>query len=253
MRFLTLLATVGHALADLAFPPRCVACSGPAWTGEAGDPLCGDCLGGLDDPGERCPRCARAIGPGQGASPCAGCREEELRLDGAVAAWSYGGVARGLVVALKYGRVVSASRPLARGLAGALLARGIPGDLVVPVPASARRRRERGFDQAEEIARRVARALGIGLAIRGLVRVRHTPPQAGLSRSARRRALRGAFRARTRSVEGRCVILVDDVLTTGSTVRASSLALRRAGALAVTAAVACRTEDPDRAVGPGGV
>jgi len=163
-------------------------------------------------------------------------------LRGVVAPWSYEGPARDLVLGLKFRGRPEAAGVLAAGLLEALEHARVPGDLIVPVPLSPRRRRARGYDQARLLAVPVARALGLELAVHALRRRRHTAPQSGLPPSARRRGPRGAFVARRARVEGRCVILVDDVLTTGATARACALALRAAGARAVTAAVACRAE-----------
>lgn len=104
-------------------------------------------------------------------------------------------------------------------------------DFVVPMPLSRSRRRERGFNQAERIARQVARRACLPLADRALWRTGQRPPQAGLSAPARRRNVRGVFRARLpRSLHGARALLVDDVLTTGATAEAASGALLRAGA-----------------------
>jgi ComF family protein len=101
---------------------------------------------------------------------------------------------------------------------------------VVPVPLSARRRRERGFDQAELIARAVARHAAIPMRRRLLVKKTDCPPQTGLSASARRKNVASVYRASVpRSLRGRDVLLVDDVLTTGATAEAAARALRRAG------------------------
>ncbi|MHC5011885.1 MAG: ComF family protein [Planctomycetota bacterium] len=159
-----------------------------------------------------------------------------------MAAWPYAGAAREIVLSLKYRARFAACGPAAASLAAALRAAGVPGDLLVPVPLSRARRRERGFNQSLLVARALARHLRIDLDARALWRRRHDPPQAGLPRGRRRRNPRGAFLARPRRVRRRSILLVDDVLTTGSTARACAIALRRAGAAAVVAAVLCRAE-----------
>jgi len=163
-------------------------------------------------------------------------------IHGVVAAWPYAGPPRDLVLGLKFRRRPEAARPMAGGMIEALRRARVPGDLVVPVPLSRRRRLQRGYDQARLLAAPIARALGVAYRPRALVRRQHGAPQSGRTHAQRRNALRGAFRARGRQVRGRCVILVDDVLTSGATARACALAMRRGGALAVTVAVACRAE-----------
>ena len=248
-------------LLDTCFPPRCAACAGHAWdAGRSG--LCGTCLRALPPAVLRCFACGRRVGPHGDRLACPACagplagpgpltwsgRREDLprrALRGVVAAWGYAGPARELVVGLKFRARPEAARILAAGLAEALRRTRVPGDLVVPVPLSVRRRRRRGYDQARLLARATARALGLAVRPSALRRRRHTAPQSGLTPAARRRGPRGAFLARRRAVAGRCVILVDDVLTSGATAWACARALRRSGARAVTAAVACRTERRD--------
>jgi ComF family protein len=105
---------------------------------------------------------------------------------------------------------------------------------VVPVPLSRRRRRERGFNQAELIARAVAREARLPLRSRVLRKTREAPPQAGLSAAARRKNALSAYRARLpRSLRGKTLLLVDDVLTTGATAESAARALLAAGAGAV--------------------
>jgi ComF family protein len=116
-----------------------------------------------------------------------------------------------------------------------------PDALVAPVPLHWRRWWARGYNQAEELARGLAGRLGLKAA-RPLRRVRHTEILAGLGRVERARTLRGAFRARSESLQGRTVLLVDDILTTGATCGAAARALKRAGAKRVVAVVVGRAE-----------
>ena len=103
--------------------------------------------------------------------------------------------------------------------------------MILPVPLHGARLRERGYNQALEIARPVARALDVPLDYQSLVRVRATVPQTGMTLAARRKNLRGAFAWRSGTeVQDRRVALVDDVMTTGSTVQAAAQCLRTAGA-----------------------
>ena len=119
-------------------------------------------------------------------------------------------------------------------------------DLLVPVPLTRTRLRTRGFNQSVEIARAVSRALRIPAAMRLLERTRDAPPQAGLTRRARRANLRGAFRCRGGALAGRRVALIDDVVTTGATADAAARALRRAGAVRVDIWAVARTPDSRR-------
>jgi ComF family protein len=120
-------------------------------------------------------------------------------------------------------------------LADAVAAEGLHHevDVLVPMPLHVGRLVERGYDQVREIARFVAAPLALPLEPRALERIRATAPQVGLEREARRRNVQGAFAAHARVVAGRRVALLDDVVTTGSTVAAAAEALREAGAVHV--------------------
>jgi ComF family protein len=119
-------------------------------------------------------------------------------------------------------------------------------DLIVASPASAARLRERGFSPAHFLAQRIGSGLGIAVDSRVLAKIRHTPPQTGLDRAARRRNLAGAFTVRRR-LEGLQVAVVDDVMTTGTTLSALAMSLKEAGAARVSGWVVARTPEP-----PGG-
>jgi ComF family protein len=116
-------------------------------------------------------------------------------------------------------------------------------DLLLAAPSSPARLRERGFDPALLLARRVRSRLGLALDTGALAKVRHTPPQTGLERVDRQRNLRGAFVV-NRPLDGMHVAVVDDVMTTGATLCALTAALKDAGASRVSGWVAARTPEP---------
>jgi len=134
-------------------------------------------------------------------------------------------------------------RDLAAGvLLGRLLAHRLPAgvELIVPIPLSRRRQAARGYNQAVELAIPVHRRLGIAIDPHALRRARDTPPQLGLSASARRLNVRGAFVGDPARLAGRHVALLDDVMTTGATLTAATRAVRAAGARSVSVWVVAR-------------
>ena len=152
-----------------------------------------------------------------------------------LAPFRYGGAIAEAIVRFKYQRRGDLARPL-----GALMLRAVPHfrhleiDLVVPVPLHPSRLAERGFNQAALLARPIARALGIPLLARGLDRTRDTPRQATLDRALRLENVAAAFVARApEKVSARRILLVDDVRTTGATLRACAASLQKAGASCV--------------------
>jgi ComF family protein len=153
--------------------------------------------------------------------------------------------------ALKFHQQLGLARLLGEQLARRLAPETARPDLIIPVPLHGARLRERGYNQALEIARPVAHALGVPLDFRTLVRVRATAPQTGMTVAARRKNLRGAFALRDdpggvvaamdfAAVRNLHVALVDDVMTTGSTVQAAAQCLRAAGAMEVAIWVIAR-------------
>jgi len=147
-------------------------------------------------------------------------------------------VLRELIHLYKYGKVKTLARPLSCLLAQAL-PRDEAFDAAVPVPLYWRRRLQRGFNQAELLARGLARRTGIPV-VKALGRLRPTPTQAGLSNSARRQNVSRAFRSR--SVQGKRILLIDDVMTTGATASSCALALKQAGAKRVALLTVARVD-----------
>jgi ComF family protein len=177
---------------------------------------------------------------------CDACRSGLRGFDRAASFGFYEGPLRGLIHLFKY----SGMKPLARPLA-AFLERAIPVDqafdAVVAVPLHWRKRWDRGFNQAELLAKRVARRRGVPL-LNALKRKRATEVQATLASAGRRRNVAGAFSIRSKAdVKGKRILLIDDVMTTGATAGACASVLKRAGAKSVSLVTLARV---DRKTGP---
>ncbi len=218
-------------LFDLLFPPACVACASTVEAGRA--PLCRLCLHRLPRmTPPRCPRCGatRVLGlPGPDA--CLECAEWPPGLPRAAAPFRMEGPASRVVHALKYDGARALAGPMGEAVAPAAeeLAGGRPA-VLVPVPLAPGRRRERGFNQADDLARAVGRAAGAPVR-RLLRRLPGGRRQARLGLRARRRNAEGRFRpAPGARVPDAPVLVVDDVLTTGSTAAACARTLAAAGA-----------------------
>lgn len=238
---------------DLLFPALCPVC-GARSDAPRVRPFCHGCWAAL--PRLETPGCARCGVPYPGLAGdlvCAACRREPPPFDFARAVAAYRDGMRAAIHALKYGRRAAVARPLGRLLAeagGRLIAPDSRGpaaavDAVVAVPLHPARLRERGFNQAELLAGTCARAWGVPLVRRALVRTRPTRPQVELDGAARRANVAGAFAViRPAALGARRVLLVDDVLTTGATAAAAAGVLRAAGCAAVGVLVLARVDGP---------
>ncbi|WP_377160297.1 ComF family protein [Roseateles sp. UC29_93] len=212
-------------------------------------PLCADCEAGHPvDAGPRCALCALRLPTGERATDamrCGRCASHPMPLSRCIAAMDYLFPWDRLLLGLKFGERLEHAPLLATRLSRALaLAEVEPPDLIVPIPLSAQRLRERGYNQAHEIARRLVlppeAERQSRLCARTLMRLRNTDQQAQLPLDERRGNLRGAF-AVVKPVHGLSVAIVDDVMTSGATLHEAALTLRRAGAREVQAWVAART------------
>jgi ComF family protein len=223
-------------------PGFCIRCR---QHGDLAIDLCEVCLRDLPWTVRACTRCALPLDDAP-AEVCAACAARPPPWTRTIAPLRYRGAAIDLVRSLKFDGDPVSGRVLATLMKAAIDAAydaDARPQVVIPVPLSLRRLLLRGQNQAAVLARRVARPLRLPVDYDACRRVRHTAPQTGRSRRERRANLRGAFEC-TRRIEGQTVALVDDVVTTGATVRAVTRALLDAGAASVHVWAAARTDRP---------
>ena len=207
---------------DWIYPPACASCGTPGFR------LCADCLGKIKFiRGMRCITCGEPLR--SSTERCTACQVSPPVYTAMRNLGIYEGVIRDCIHAIKYEHNQGLGEVFTDLLAGLVSEAGWTPDLVMPVPLSARRAGERGYNQADCLARPLAAHLSVRYHPFGLVRIRDTPSQVGLSGEARRRNVAGAFNAIPEVVVGQRVLIVDDVMTTGSTMEACAKALREAG------------------------
>jgi ComF family protein len=231
-----------RALSSLFYPSLCAVCSVPV---EESEYLCSECE--AKAPRIKAPFCAKCSEPFPGAITesfsCANCAHRTLHFESAVSAYRSRGIVRKIVHEFKYGHQQHLRHPISDWLAETLDDPRLAGrrfDIVVPVPLHPARKRERGFNQAELLAELLAARAGLPMR-KALQRVRYTTTQTAFDRTERMENLRDAFRLRKNAnVRGLRVLLVDDILTTGSTLSECARVLKAAGALSVHAATAAR-------------
>ena len=226
------------ARASANLPSQCAVCL--AWPSQ---PLCEACVTRFAQPVPRCQTCALPVP--SNVIRCGACLKAPPPLDACHAAVSYVWPWPDRIAQFKFNGNPGWAHTLA------ILMRSTPWvepaldrcDLIVPMPLSAERLRERGFNQALELARCLAPAK---VEATLLLRIRHTPPQSSLKREERLRNVSGAFAIdplRAGVVQRKHVVLVDDVMTSGASVFAAATTLRQAGVSGVTALVVARTDE----------
>jgi ComF family protein len=225
----------------LFFPPICVMCGSSAHS--APMDLCGDCANDLPLNKHACSICAEPL-PASASSNsiCGQCLQKRPKFHASFCAYRYAYPIDHLVRALKFHGRLPYGRVLGELLADALKKNcsGNWPQLIIPVPLAVERFRERGFNQAIEIARIVEMRLGIPLRPDLVTRTRATREQTGLDSKARRKNVRGAF-AISEKLPAKHIAILDDVVTTGSTANELARILRRAGAKRIEVWAAART------------
>ena len=216
-------------------PQACALCASPAGTAL----ICAACENSLLHLTQACPGCAL---PSLHGGWCGQCLSHPPAFDRSDAAFVYAFPLDRLVQTFKYHGALAYADWFARAM---LDRRSTPavGDALIPVPLGRNRQRERGFNQALEIAKPLSRWTGIPLLADVATRVRETPPQASLPWTERARNVRGAFSCKS-ALNGRRVIVIDDVMTTGASLDEFAGTLKRAGALSVENWLVARTLPP---------
>ena len=219
-----------------ALPPVCLACSARA---DAGN-LCAGCRTEMPHlAADRCPKCGV---PTLASEVCGACLSRPPLFDAVVVPCAYAFPLDRLIQRFKYSGNLAVA-PLLADLMAAAVANAPPADVVIPMPLSGERLRERGFNQALELAKLLTASSSALLAPDACIRVRHSSAQTDLPWSERAANVRGAFVCMA-DLTGRSVAVVDDVLTTGSTLNEIARVLRMRGASHVTGWIAARTLPP---------
>ncbi len=198
-------------------------------------PLCPGCLADLPRlTGPRCPVCALPTPLGE---TCGGCLKHPPAFDATRAVFQYAYPLDALLQHYKYGQGLHLAGFLAEQLAAEIDTRP---DLIVPMPLHPKRLKERGYNQAGEIAKRLANRLDLPLALSACTRAKDAPPQASLPLKERRKNIRGAFECKA-DLSGKRIALIDDVMTTGASLNELAKTVKKAGAVEVRAWVVART------------
>ena len=209
---------------NLLFPLSCVVC------GRDGSYLCPGCEPELPRLEE--PYCQRCADPDE-ERVCDWCRAQPPAFDGVRAPYLMEGAVRDMVHSFKYQNLRAAAPELGQLLSAYLDSSPIRAEVVVPVPLHPRRERERGYNQAELLARELSKRTRLPMGSHSLRRLRNTPPQVSVrSPDERKRAVQGAFECIS-DIGGQRVLLIDDVVTSGSTMSACATALKAGGARSV--------------------
>ncbi|MCR4409390.1 MAG: ComF family protein [Candidatus Saccharicenans sp.] len=238
------LGRVMHPVTVTVFPSFCRLC-GRTLEDPGQKIVCGHCLDRVEfHHGPVCPVCGRFYHqPAASGHLCGHCLERPEPFSRHRSLGPYAGRLKEIILLFKYKECEALGRVLGQMAYDRLATDGLFAglDFIVPVPLHRKREKRRGFNQADLLGRALSDLSGVPLLPRVLIKVRYTPAQVSLEAAERESNLRGAFGVRKAGrIDGRTILLVDDVFTTGSTLRECAAELRRAGAREVRALTVAR-------------
>ena len=221
-------------LLDWIFPPFCCNCC------QIGYEICPQCFSQIPvlTGKQTCSICGKVI---QSGSVCTDCLQKRPAFDQLKAWAAYQGITQTIIKQIKYGRRIGLVPYLAQPLAKTIRGWGLKLDFLVPVPLGKQRRRNRGFNQSELIARAIAKMIDIPVRPNALARIRETRTQVGLAAEERKTNIKDAFQADPAICKGKTILLIDDIATTGATLNECAKTIRQVGAENVYCFTVART------------
>jgi ComF family protein len=220
------LTKLRGAALNLLFPQFCVGC------GKEGSFLCDSCLQSL--PRIEPPVCSRCGRPQTEGELCRNCRDWQADIDGIRAPFRFDGVIRTAIHRLKYSNLRAIAPALAQLMSEYLVNNPLDSDVLIPVPLHDKRLRERGYNQSALLAKELGALMNLPVDETSLIREKYVLPQAKTTSVEERRAnVAGVFSCKGDGLQGKRVLLIDDVATSGATMNACASVLKSAGALSV--------------------
>jgi ComF family protein len=220
------LTKLRGAALNLLFPQFCVGC------GKEGSFLCNSCLQSL--PRIEPPVCSRCGRPQTKGELCRNCRDWQADIDGIRAPFRFDGVIRTAIHQLKYRNLRAIAPALAQLMSEYLVNNPLDSDVLIPIPLHDKRLRERGYNQSALLAKELGALMNLPVDETSLIREKYVLPQARTGSVEERRAnVAGVFGCRGEGLQGKRVLLIDDVATSGATMNACASVLKSAGALSV--------------------
>lgn len=220
------LSQLVEGTVDFFFPKQCVGC------GKVGSFLCSSCEGKL--PWLLSPICPKCGKPGASGVVCPSCWQEKTEIDGIRSPFLFDNVMRKAIYQLKYHNLKAISSRLAQFLADYLIANPLPGEILVPVPLHPKRLKQRGYNQSILLAREVSKLVNLPVIENCIIRVKEAQPQAKTTNvEQRRKNVSDAFVCLDGRVNGKKIIIIDDVCTSGSTLDSCAGTLKNKGAISV--------------------